>query len=243
MRFLFVLLLTLLIQPAFADKFDKYLEPTSAMMTDYVFDAGLVKIEKDEQVVEYAALKDCAVYETVRQDMFRQQQMAAQVAAGQADRMKAFNKRMYLRIPGRLSITRYNFNTQAFDLDDLSKMSNVNVVSIFNLNRGPCNDAAIRLFPTSFAAKLSYPISLRRVPLQADTAQALYDKLPPNPENRRLKALYTDLYITIDGIMPNMEVSKDGKRVMLMGQIDAIDIFTDEYRTKRLKRLDYSATY
>ena len=243
MRFLLALLFTFTAAATHAaDKFDKYIEPTIELLTDYVFDSGLVKIEKDEEVVEYAALKDCAVYETLRDDMFRQQQMAAQIAAGQAERIKAFNKRIYLKLPGILSVTRYNFNTQSFDLEEGSKMSNVNVVTVLNIRRAPCN-IELKKFPANFATKLSYPISLRRVPLQADTAQALYEKLLPSPESYRYKALYTNIYVTIDGIMPSMENSKRGQRSMLMGQVDAIDIYTDIYRTKRLKRLDYSATY
>jgi hypothetical protein len=75
-------------------------------------------------------------------------------------------------------------------------------------------------------------------------AEGLFDKLDSDSLYGTFKSLYTTVYMSIEGIMPKIDhYTTYEKRVTLLGQVDAIDIFTDIYRTKRLKRLDYSATY
>jgi hypothetical protein len=126
-------------------------------------------------------------------------------------------------------------------------MSKVSMMDVLDLKRLPCNadrSMALKRFPGVYAVKLNFPISLLRMPLAPGAAEGLFDKLESDPNMPQFKSLYTTVYISIEGIMPKIEdYTTYKKRATLLGQVDAIDVYTDIYRTKRLKRLDYSATY
>lgn len=236
------------VSPALADRYDKYVEPTTPLMTDYVFDSGVIKIENSADIIEYMRLKDCGMYDLIKDDIFRQQQMMTQISEGQAERVKGFSNTLRVKIPSMLRVTKYNFNSQSFDLDKKSQINQIETMSILSLQTAPCAGSAaaitrLQKFPSNFSVKLNFPVSLLRVPLSANLAENLYEKLDSHSSYKDSKVLYTMIYVSIEGIFPEITSVGTMKSVLMPGQIDAIDIFTDAARTKRLKRLDYSATY
>jgi hypothetical protein len=246
MRFLLALLFTLTATAAWADKFDKYVDPTLAMLTDYIFDYGIVKLEKSEDVLEYLQLKDCTMYGMAKDDIFMQQQMLQQLSTGQGKRTDSLNKNLMLRVPGKLPVKKYNFNTQSFDINPKYQIQNVSMVDVLSHVRMGCGHGDtnyLKKFVGYYTARLNFPISMMRIPLQKATAQGIFDTLDTDRDNIGYKMFYTYVYLNIEGALPEIDRSSYEKRIILLGQVQAIDIFTDVYRTKRLKRLDYSSTY
>lgn len=250
MRFLAlltVLLLTAL--PAHAeDPFDRYVTPNINLLTDYAFDSGLVKLQQNSDVVEYLQLKDCTLYNMAKDNIFMQQQMMTQIASGQAERTKKFNKNLHLRIKGSdLNITRYNFTTQSFDIDPAAQWKNVGLLTVLEFPDLPCGTSVhsrdLKLFPNKFALKLNYPITMLRIPMQSAAAKNIYEKLDANANNKK-KLLFSVIYISVEG---TGETVKEGlgytRRATLLGQVDAIDIFSDYEHTKRIKRFDFRTAY
>lgn len=245
MRLVPILLALLLISlPARADETEHYRDPTPVMLSDYFFDSGMIKLEQDKDVVEYLSLKDCTLYNMAKDDMFMQQQMAQQMNAGQAQRTKMFNKNLLIRLPGNVVVTRYNFNTQSFDLlpeTQLKKVGSMVITDNFQLPCGKGRSGDLRRFPKAYAVKLNFPVSLLRVPLQSKTAKSVYETLDDTGRANAPKILYIWVYLSIEGALPS--TPRNHERATLLGQVDMIDIFTNSERTKRLKHLDYRETY
>lgn len=250
MRFFSLTSLTILAalctSPAGAvDKFERYNEPNISTLTDYVFDAGMVKIEDNKEILEYLQFKDCTLFNIAKDDLFKQQQIAEQMKKGQADRSKNFNRNLYVKFPASFNVTKYNFTTQSFDLSDDTKMKNVGLMTILEDHGNNCGgyESAPQKFPNIFTVKLNYPITVSRLPLQPNTAKSIFNKLDKNISNNKQKKLYAMMYISIEGTTTNIATDIRGHTATLLGQVDAIDVYTDEARTQRIKRLDYSSTH
>jgi hypothetical protein len=229
------------------DRFKKYVDPTMKQFTDYAFDAGLIKLQKTEDVLGLVEYKDCTLYEAIKDNMFKQQQMLELLNEGQKHRLTTFNKEFNIRVDDILFVSKYNFSTQSIDLLPQSTLKTVGVMGLLRLSDLPCSSRSPKIYkfiPTNYAIKLNFPVSLLRIPMQPDTAEDIIKKLDKAEKPKNMKILYIRLYFTVEGILPEMERRmRTGNRAMLLGQIDAIDIFTDAERTKRIKRLDYSAAY
>jgi hypothetical protein len=61
------------------------------------------------------------MYDLVKDDMFKQQQMAAQISQGQAERAKKLDRNLRIKVPGRCHHPKYNFNSQSFDLTEIRR--------------------------------------------------------------------------------------------------------------------------
>ena len=227
------------------DRFEKYSEPSFASLTDFIFDSGVIKLKDNKDVIDYLQMKDCTLFTLAKDDIFVQQQMLQQISEGQKQRINDLKGNLYVRLPVEFYITKYNFVTQSFDLSEESFLSNVGVINIFSSPNSMCNEnLRDSIFPTSFDVKLNFPVSMRRIPMQPGTAKTLMDKLSLHPRRKDQKAFFGYMYITIEGVSNTLDSGLGGKKIaQLLGQVEAIDLFLDIERQKRLKRLDYSAAY
>jgi hypothetical protein len=228
------------------DKFANYTDPDLSTLTDYVFDSGAVKLENYPDVVGYLQFKDCTLYQLAKNDIFVQQQMMQQISEGQVERQKQFNRNLYIKVPAEIAITKYNFMTQSFDIFPQFQMQNVGTMVISDVKGYLCDEKGVvasQKFPSTHVLKLNYPASLYRLPVQSSTAKGFYGSMYAHTRMKHLKSLYLYIYISIEGVLPKIVRQKSGNSITLLGQMDGIDIYTDPERTKRIKRLDYSAAY
>ena len=225
----------------------RYIDPTIKLMTEHLVQFQLQDMDNLEVFKEYLRLTDCDLYKSIHSNQFQQRELKQVLQKAIADSKNRINS-LYVRVPFVLQVMRYDFDTQSIDIQPASQFKNINTIEIINVLRNICNEggvanSTITTMPTSHAVRLHFPISLYRIPLHKDLAQAIFEKLDAAARGYETRNVYGYFYIHIEPIEPEVSSDHLGSKALFRGQVDVIDLFSDQEREKLLKRLDLISAY
>lgn len=191
---------------------------------------------------DYLHLSDCEVYEAVKNNPFKLQEVQQAVLKDLAQHDLG-DTSLYLRLPVIFYIKGYNFETQSFPVIQSNQFSRVNMLQLITPVGPMCeneNIGSLKSIPINYIVKLNVPISLYRIPIQRNIAESLSSRLYSATPDGTTRVLYGYVLLKIEPIQPETQKSSIGPdRIMLRGDAEAIDLYIDQDRKILFKRLDY----
>lgn len=216
-----------------------YKTPYLEGMVDLLFSNGFVDPNDAEQLRDYVLVKDCDLFKRYFTDDFMWNKIRNRIIADSKTLQNHVDNRYVLDV--RFWVTRYNFNTKAFDIRPDSQLDNVNLLTLYTASNGvACSKAkGIERFnklPSQYQLRLDTPLSLYRIPMAENMGRkilAAMDKTKLPNEAHRI--LYGMVYLTVDSVM-----GTDGNQAVLLGRVDKLEFYLDQARTRRIRTLYYS---
>jgi hypothetical protein len=245
-RFLTALIFFMVCGHAFAaTDLTKYKDATLPYLTRYLISAGLVDNTKTDVVMDYLKICECDIYKMVKDNPFKQQEVQQAVQKKIAKQESVNTQELFIRIPSLLQITGYNFDTQALNVDPRNQMRRVNNIQLLDGDDQVCDQNAassVMALPLSYNARLNFPMSLVRIPLKRNIAEAVLPKLDKAQRDGSY-IVYTLMYVQIDPVKPDMSAYGSSRIGTMRGQVDAVELYADYDRKVLLKRLNYGENY
>lgn len=217
-----------------------YEPPSLERMFDFMFANGTINPEIPAHLNDYVHVKDCALYKQHFQDDFAWDRIRSRVIEDSKTLQDDMSNRFVL--PVRFTITRYNFRTKAFDIDEDSILRNVNIMTLVaNAYDNVCSadGQTIRLqaMPTTYKLRLDVPLSLYRIPMAENMGRKILDEMEPDDRDKQnvRRFLYGLVYVTADSVH-----SMEYGTATFLGRVDRLEFFLDAKRSQRIRTLYYS---
>ncbi len=238
--FFFILLtLVLSLSPVRAEE-SSYGLSDIRMLTDHLFQEKMINFDDPEQFKEYAIIEDCEIYQEYFNNDFEWNRIRLAVKE-EIQNIKPSSRVKKVRVPGTIEFTRYNFTTQSFDLHEDSVFGGVGFIQITESKYDLCDeeysDRSLKKLPYIYFLKPEIPFNLYRVPVSKVVAQKVLDRTIPNADETR--TIYIDINVTLDAFFEVKEEGFRGYAGYVLGSVDSIDFFTDQYREDKFKTLYY----
>jgi hypothetical protein len=188
----------------------------------------------NQTIDEYAKLMYCPLYQEKFKSDFEWNKVRQELGRKLQSKREYF--RTHYEISGTIYLGRYSFETQDFPF--VNKTALVNVGSLTLMNMMPtdvikhriCGDTAPpALFPTSYIFMLNQPLTLDRLKMPMDEAEALLKRF--EVMNNKERAIYIRFRVRLLGAGP---MYSHGARpsMMMRGDLVSVDLFYDREMTK-----------
>lgn len=219
-----------------------YQEASLLNLTEFSVHYKTIDLKNPELFKEYLKLSECAVSAEISNSPFKLQEAQQRfITALTAKQMQ--DRELYVRVPIKFRISGYNFDTQSFPIYKQDHLVKVNMLELSPSAARICNNETsdvLRNLPTFYYAKLNFPVSMYRIPIQQDIAENIAGKLDVY---ETYNVIYGYVLLQIEGIQP--EKTGEGYRstITVRGSVNAIDLYIDSNRKILFKRLDYEENY
>ncbi len=241
--FLSVFLLSFVfLHTASADQDIEYKNATIQRLTNHLSRHGGINFDDSKQFKEYAIIEDCQVLKKYFENDFDWNRI--RLAFKQhIQKLKAPEKPLKLRIPGKIQITRYNFTTESFDLENSSILKDVGYLQIssdsYDLCDGKFSERDIKNLPNLYYLKLDTPLNIFRIPVSKPVALGILEKTAV--ERRDLRSLYIDIKVSVDDIATETPKGDESYKnaFYFNGKVESIDFYTDENYRDKFKTIYY----
>lgn len=240
----FLLLLILIIMPSMSAAETIYEDVDFRTLTQFYIDKKpTIDLSNTETFNEYAQIENCAVYNALYDDDFAWLRLKEEFLSQSLSFLGL--EKLHLKTPLTIEIDRYNFKTKSFDVAEESRLKNVGFIRLSNpRNARPCNRSTKEFIhlPTSYKLLVNNPVSLYRIPMAQKTAELLLKNMVVSTNKKRM--IFATLYMTVDGVKDNSDTTglqRDTGNATLKGQLDRIEFFMDQQRTRKIKTLRYDA--
>lgn len=231
--------------PAFADK-SAYEEATIRRLTDHLFQEKMIDFEDPNQFKEYTMIEDCEIFDAYFSNDFEWNRIRIAIKQ-EMDGLEPSVKRTKLRVPGRINITRYNFTTQSFDIDEDDIFDAVGFLqiseSLYSLCDKQYDEGNVKTIPRKYFLKPDIAFNLFRIPVSKTVAKKVLDRIPLNEKNSRAdydtRTVHININMTLDAFF---EIRKEGKKKVLayvLGTVDSVDFYMDAHRKNKFKTISY----
>jgi hypothetical protein len=224
---------------------DKYTSSNLADLTKLALHYNAFDLKDPDVFAEYLKITDCPIYSRVSNSPFKQQEIQQTVLRTLASQPKK-DKELFFRLPITLMVSGYNFDTQSMPIIPESQFKRVNLLELTNVKSPLCNKedtSLLRKIPAHYLAKLNFPISLYRIPLQRNIAETLTNKLDRYDGGDNTNLIYGYVLITIEAIQPEFQYDTLYPQAIVRAQVNAIDLYIDKDRTIKFKRLDFAESF
>lgn len=228
-----------------ADFTEKYVDVDLKTLTEFAEHHKAINLNSPDAFAEYLKITDCATYLSMQNSQFRQHEQK-QILEAKKQAQNEPDKDLFFRIPITFYTSGYNFDTQALDVVPRWQLNRVNVLELVPIKSSVCDgttSVSVLNIPAIYVAKLNFPVSLRRIPLQKNIAESISTKMLSHPANANWKTLYGYMFVQIDAIQPEINRAQRFIRATVRGQVNAIDLYLDEDRTIQVKRLNYGDAF
>lgn len=217
-----------------------YKSATMRLLTDHLFQEKMIDLDDPEQFKEYTIIEDCEIFENYFSNDFEWNRIRTAVKQ-EMEGLSPSAQKTRIRVPGKLNITRYNFTTQAFDVSPEDVFDKVGFLQISETSYDLCDEKFrednIEAIPNKYFLKPEVPFNLYRIPASKVVAQQVLDEVKPNKLN--LRTIYIDINITLDTFFGLNKGSSSGVSADVLGTIDSVDFYTDEFRRNKFKTIYY----
>lgn len=246
MRYIFHALLFLVVTVGYSnvssakDRSSKYIDPNFSILTSFVGQTDLLDLKDQKVFHDYLRATECDIYKSAKNSQFMLQEIQQDVLKGFATNRE---KMLYVRVPITFDVSNYNFDTQSFSILPHNQLKKTNLFQILPDRFEVCdphNNVRFTGIPMIYYSKMMAPVSLYRIPLQRDVAEALFprlDKRSIRDENTRV--IYGYLHLQLEPLMPDVQKTDLYYTALIHGQLNAIDLYVDYDRKILLKRLVY----
>lgn len=223
---------------------DKYQEVTLTNVLNFLITNKLIELKKTEDYIGYLKIAECALYNSVKDSQFKQQEIQ-EALKKKFDQPVRGDGILYFKIPTVLGLGNYNFDTQSIDILPANQMNKVNMLALIETDTPTCDGSSAKStsLPVFYSLQLAMPISLYRIPLKKAIAESILPQLDRLQTGSKIPVLYGMLYVQIEPVPPRFETYFTATRGMLHGQLNMIEVFTDQERKTMLKRLNYEENY
>lgn len=233
--------------PALAAKdfTEKYTDVNLQALTEFSAQQKTIKLDDAGTFDEYLMATNCQTYMTVKNNQFEKEKLRQQLNEN-LQKEKSDNHELYFRIPMTFLTSGYNFNTQSFSIIDSNQLHRVNILELAIGELPSCDSTNAYSFvkiPALYKAKLNFPVSLRRIPLEKNMAEALSARLDHSDANESWQIIYGTIFLQIEAIQPQIDKDSGSGLATLRGQVNAIDLYLDQDRKILIKRLNYAENY
>ena len=228
--------------PAQASDFE-YESATIRRLTDHLFQEKMIDFDDPKQFKEYSMIEDCDIFRKYFSNDFEWNKIRLAIKKEMQDQKPSLLKTR-IRVPGVLNLTRYNFTTQAFDIHEDYVFKDVGFLQLSSNNYKLCGgdynkgDMGLAL-PNQYFLKPEIPFNLYRIPVSKLVAKKVLDKTVPNKDKEATRPAYFYMNVTLDAFFDIDKKAKGGVTAYVLGTVDSIDFYTDEYRQNKFKTLYY----
>jgi hypothetical protein len=212
---------------AYAEPSYRELGLTSLMLE--AFDSS-----SNETIDEFAKLMYCPLYQEKYKSDFEWNNVRQELGR------KLLGKREYFRthyeISGTVYLGRYSFETQDFPFIKKTALVNVGSLTLLSVPAGGTQRYTLcggttpsPIFPTSYVFVLQQPLTLDRLKMPMDEAEALLRRM--DLMNNKERALYIRFRMRLLGV-GNIYNQGVVSTMIFRGELTSIDIFYDREMTK-----------
>jgi hypothetical protein len=195
---------------------------------------GAYDTNSNETIDEYAKLMYCPLYQEKFKSDFEWNSVRQELGRKLQSKREYF--RTHYEIAGTLFLGRYSFETQDFPF--VNNTALVNVGSLSLISASPTEAGRFRvcgepapstLFPSNYLFMLNQPLTLDRLKMPMDEAEALLKRF--EVMNNKQRAIYIRFRVRLLGAGP---LYTRGARtsMMMRGDLVSIDLFYDREMTK-----------
>jgi hypothetical protein len=245
--FLFVVFIFALMTQARADAFsDKYTPSNAGVVVSYMARNGVLKLDTDEDLLEFVRITDCNVFKMISDSPFKQQEVNQALRAQLPAEPVTNPEQLRISIPTIFSLKGYSFETQSITLLPQSQIKKANLFDVGDGTEQACGKRKVnerKAIPLNYAVRLTYPVSFFRIPMKQDIAEALLVKMDKRSASSPIRVVYGTLYLQVEPIAPETQRWGATTRGVARGQLDAIDLYLDYERTTLIKRFNFMDNY
>jgi Domain of unknown function (DUF4852) len=244
-RFIVLVLMMMIFVPSLVsakDMADKYIDVNLPDLTKFSAHYNTFDIKDNASFIDYLKITECNIYTSISKSQFKLQAIQQDFLNYLAKNQKN-DKELFFRIPVTFQVSGYNFDTQSLTVIPNSQFRKVNMLELTRDQTPVCQDednGSIKTIPAYYNAKLNFPVSLYRIPLQKNIAESLFLRLEPTYSNPNIRIVYGYLLVQIEAIQPETKKVMSYTHATVRGQLNALDLFIDRNRKVLLKRLDYA---
>jgi len=188
----------------------------------------------NETVDEYARLMYCSLYREKFKSDFEWNSIRQELSRKLQGKREYF--RTHFELTGTIYLGRYSFETQDFPFVKKTALVNVGSLTLFSMSPGEFKKFRIcateepsPLFSTTYLFMLQQPLTLDRLKMPMDEAEALLKRM--DLMNNKDRVLYIRFRVRLLGSGSTHMRGVD-KTMMMRGELVSIDIFYDREMTK-----------
>ncbi|MAS86869.1 MAG: hypothetical protein CMH30_02660 [Micavibrio sp.] len=204
---------------------DDYIKVSFKDLSKTYWWLSLHDISEQKAVDEFARIHDCDVYRRYYRNDFQWERIRQGIAEELKRNRASFPNRYYVVIP--LFLNRYDFESQAFEFKDNSKMDNVNFINILDKSdfEGYCElkDSVLE-YPDVVNVSFKDAFNLPNLPLSQGRANDLVMNM--NDNNNKNRAVFLKLNFRISGY-DGLVASATYNTANLKGVVESYEIFED----------------
>ncbi len=240
--------LLLIAAPARADvDTDRYQPVSLQSLALYGVQAQIFSLEEDDYFIDYLRLSECEIYNMIKDNPFRQQELRTALLEKLAN--TEIPPPLFIYKDVTVNVAGYNFETQSLDMDRSSRMQRVGHIGLIDERKNDiCGGTPYQLrnpLPSIFNLKLAFPVSLMRIPLQKRFAETVMKHLDESKFGSQ-PMLYVRLYFQVEPLEADdtdRRTSSRFNQTTFHGQLNMINIFLDHEHKILIKRLNYAENY
>lgn len=131
---------------------------------------------------------------------------------------------------GPVKLDRYDFNTSAFPISNLTSMRNIGSISLMTASDAdrPCGQKNGKLFfPANIVLELNRPLMIDRIYVPQQDVEKLLARIEESKDKKR--TVYARLRMRIG---EGVGTKQSSGKLIMRGDIDAVDFFLDKEMTK-----------
>lgn len=190
---------------------------------------------KNETVDEYAKLMYCPLFQEKYHSDFEWNSIRQELSRKLKSRNEYF--RTNYEITGTIFLGRYSFETQDFPFVRKTALVNVGSLTLLMPGRRDINEGRIScgstplsfMFPAVYVFLLQQPLTLDRLKIPMDEAEALLKRM--DQMNNKERALYIRFRVRTLGVS-GIDRRASNSALMFRGDLVSVDIFYDRELTK-----------
>jgi hypothetical protein len=221
-----------------------YARPTWDNLLKTLVRYGALDLSEDRILDEYAIVTECDLYRYFYGNDLKWNKVRESIRDSVELNLNKFPSGYVYE--DKLLLDRYDFQQQVFLFSEKYSMLKVNAFFLYRTNGHICNDTLINYMPRSFRAVLDESVTVPGLPLTPRSADDLVRRMDANKNKER--AIYVRFNLHINYVSkvirnPTEELldtpyrqkgSNQYQPVIMNAQIDTIDFYEDEGRTKLL---------
>lgn len=229
---------------------DEFIDPNMQNLSKLMWRLGVLDLSDNTAVDNYMMINECELYERYYKNDIEWEKVRAAARQSLNDSIVTFPTKFEIVVP--IALGRYNTERQYFEIQSVSKMTNVRRLDInMGNNTQVCREGAgnsIRGYPRNIILMLNRPFSFTRLPVGRQLAQMYIEDANNNqislqtikqanvfydrPAFMRAKVTIVSLKEMVQG------VQSGGPVAILIGQLEGVEIYADVSMQKLLYRED-----
>lgn len=212
-----------------------YADPTAANAIRAMLRFGVLDLDDDRVIDDYAKYMECDLYKSFYDDDFKWQRIRGGLRQTIQKQMPVNPTAFYAT--GTLHLDRYDFEQKMYRLGRENGIRGVNTFVIAELSNGSCKDKPLRVFPSIYRAVLETPVTIPGLYMSETDAKALLERMTKAGNDS--KEVYVKFKVRI---VFAKKILLDDKQQGRLGdlnfttRLDAIEFYED----REMTRLFYS---